>query len=161
MSVIRSGVLSCCDVICEKSPVSKSAEYSGAAVGGGGEQAAVEALACACGELFPAASRATTANVYVVPHARPVWLDDVRSTVAIFVAVAVDVVARDTDVVGRRVPRQRQTGLRDIRGGEAGRSATAASCPGRPSSRPSLSSSSSGYPRRRRRRRRACSSCCT
>ena len=38
-----------------------------------GEQAVVEALSCADGEELPAASRATTANVYEVPQERPLW----------------------------------------------------------------------------------------
>ena len=54
---------------------------------GGAEQADVEAFSCACGEELPAASRATTANAYDVPHARPVWLEEVDVAVAILVVL--------------------------------------------------------------------------
>ena len=53
--------------------------------GGGAEHAAVATFSCACCEEFPAASKATTAKVYDVPHVRPVWLEEVEVTEAIFV----------------------------------------------------------------------------
>ena len=48
-------------------------------------QAAVDPTTEACAERFPAASKATTPNVYDVPQAKPVWLDEVELTVATFV----------------------------------------------------------------------------
>ena len=50
-----------------------------------GEQALVAAVNCADGEELPAASRATTANVYEVPQERPLWPAFVVVTDVIFV----------------------------------------------------------------------------
>jgi hypothetical protein len=50
--------------------------------GAGAEHAAVVAWTDVFGELFPAASLATTSKVYCVPQARPVWLALVPETVA-------------------------------------------------------------------------------
>ena len=52
--------------------------------GGGGEQADVETVSWACCEELPAASRATTAKVYAVPHESPVWLEVVALDEATF-----------------------------------------------------------------------------
>ena len=58
---------------------------AGAGAGAGGGQAAVVTLSCARAELLPAASRAETANVYGVPHARPVCADEAPVVVVICV----------------------------------------------------------------------------
>ena len=63
-----------------------SAAGGGGGGGGGGDcagQADVEASSLASCDSFPAASRATIANAYEVPHVRPAWLDEVEATVAI------------------------------------------------------------------------------
>jgi hypothetical protein len=52
--------------------------------GGGAEHADVDATTCAAGDELPAASFAATENVYAVPHASPVWEDEVVLTVATF-----------------------------------------------------------------------------
>ncbi len=44
----------------------------GASLSGGGGHALVDAFSVACAERLPAASAASTARAYVVPHARPV-----------------------------------------------------------------------------------------
>jgi hypothetical protein len=50
--------------------------------GGAAAHAAVGAATVALCERFPAASTASTANVYVVPHARPVAVNDVVAVAA-------------------------------------------------------------------------------
>ena len=50
--------------------------------GGADGHDAVEAVSCACWEVFPAASRAATPTVYAVPHASEPRVDDVEETVA-------------------------------------------------------------------------------